>query len=116
VRLYSTTLLHGLKAVTLYLKKEIVIFSGHADHVGRSGDKIYPGADDNASGCAAILEIAQAFQSLEKKPLRSLLFLWVSGEEIGLFGSQSYISNPLFPLGNTVADLQYRHDRKGQRE
>ncbi|MBS1231674.1 MAG: hypothetical protein H6R35_512 [Bacteroidetes bacterium] len=87
------------------LKKEIVIFSGHADHVGRSGEKIYPGADDNASGCAAILEIAQAFQSLEKKPLRSLLFLWVTGEEIGLFGSQSYISNPLFPLGNTVADL-----------
>jgi hypothetical protein len=87
------------------LKKEIVIFSGHADHIGRSGDKIYPGADDNASGCAAILEIAQAFQSLEKKPLRSLLFLWVTGEEIGLFGSQSYINNPLFPLGNTVADL-----------
>jgi hypothetical protein len=87
------------------LKKEIVIFSGHADHVGRSGDKIYPGADDNASGCAAILEIAQAFQSLEKKPPRSLLFLWVTGEEIGLFGSQSYISNPLFPLGNTVTDL-----------
>jgi Zn-dependent M28 family amino/carboxypeptidase len=87
------------------LKKEIVIFSGHADHVGRSGDKIYPGADDNASGCAAILEIAQAFQSLEKKPLRSLLFLWVTGEEIGLFGSQSYVSNPLFPLGNTVTDL-----------
>jgi hypothetical protein len=87
------------------LKKEIVIFSGHADHLGESGDKVYPGADDDASGCAAILEIAQAFQSLEKKPLRSLLFLWVTGEEIGLFGSESYINNPLFPLENTVADL-----------
>ena len=52
-----------------------------------------------------MLEIADAFQSLEKKPLRSLLFLWVTGEEIGLFGSQSYVNNPLFPLGNTVADL-----------
>jgi len=87
------------------LKKEIVIFSGHADHIGETGGKVYPGADDNASGCAALLEIAQAFQSLGKKPLRSLLFLWVTGEEIGLFGSQSYVDNPLFPLENTVADL-----------
>jgi Zn-dependent M28 family amino/carboxypeptidase len=87
------------------LKKEIVIFSGHADHIGESGDKVYPGADDDASGCSALLEIAQAFQSLDKKPLRSLLFLWVTGEEIGLFGSQSYVNNPLFHLKNTVADL-----------
>lgn len=87
------------------LKKEIVIFSGHADHIGETGGTVNPGADDNASGCAAILEIAQAFQSLEKKPPRSVLFLWVTGEEIGLFGSQSYVENPLFPLENTVADL-----------
>ncbi len=87
------------------LRKEIVIFSGHADHIGQEGNRINPGADDNASGCAAILEIAQAFQSLDKKPLRSLLFLWLTGEEIGLFGSQSYVENPLFPLENTVADL-----------
>jgi len=87
------------------LKKEIVVFSGHADHIGGEGDRINTGADDDASGCAALLEIAQAFQSLEKKPLRSLLFLWVTGEEIGLFGSQSYVDNPLFPLENTVADL-----------
>ena len=73
--------------------------------LGGSEKMLYPGADDNASGCAAILEIAQAFQSLEKKPLRSLLFLWVTGEEIGLFGSQSYVNNPLFPLENTVVDL-----------
>jgi hypothetical protein len=87
------------------LKNEFVVFSGHADHIGRAGDKINTGADDDASGCAAILEIAEAFQSLERKPLRSLLFLWVTGEEIGLFGSQSYVNNPLFPLANTVADL-----------
>lgn len=87
------------------LRKEIVVFSGHADHVGMSGGTIHPGADDNASGCAAILEIAQAFQSLPKKPLRSILFLWVTGEEIGLFGSQSYVNDPLFPLEKTVADL-----------
>jgi len=87
------------------LKKEFVVFSGHADHIGGAGDSINTGADDDASGCAALLELAGAFQSLEKKPFRSLLFLWVTGEEIGLFGSQSYVANPLFPLENTVADL-----------
>jgi Zn-dependent M28 family amino/carboxypeptidase len=87
------------------LKKELVVFSGHADHIGTSGGNVNPGADDNASGCAAILEIAEAFQTLEKKPLRSLLFLWVTGEEIGLFGSQSYVSDPLFPLENTITHV-----------
>jgi hypothetical protein len=88
------------------LKNEIVVFSGHMDHIGKmKGGKINPGADDDASGCAAILEIARAFQSLDKKPLRSILFLWFSGEEMGLFGSQSYVNNPLFPLEKTVVDL-----------
>ncbi len=87
------------------LKQEIVVFSGHADHIGAAGERINAGADDDASGCAALLEIAGAFQSLDKKPLRSLLFLWVTGEEIGLFGSQSYVASPLFPLENTVADI-----------
>jgi hypothetical protein len=87
------------------LKKEFVIFSGHADHIGGSGENINPGADDDASGSAALLELAEAFQSLDRKPLRSLLFLWVSGEEIGLFGSETYVDNPLIPLENTVADL-----------
>lgn len=87
------------------LKNELVIFSGHYDHIGVSGTKVNPGADDDASGCAALLSMAKAFQSLEKKPLRSILFLWVSGEEIGLYGSQSYVNKPLFPLDKTVADL-----------
>jgi hypothetical protein len=87
------------------LKNEIVVFSGHYDHIGASGSKVNTGADDDASGCAALLSMAEAFQSLEKKPLRSILFLWVSGEEIGLYGSKSYVDNPLFPLEKTVADL-----------
>jgi hypothetical protein len=87
------------------LKNEVVVFSGHYDHIGGSGAKINSGADDDASGCAALLSMAEAFQSLKKKPLRSILFLWVSGEEIGLYGSQSYVDNPLFPLDKTVADL-----------
>jgi hypothetical protein len=87
------------------LRNEYVIFSAHADHIGESGGNINPGADDNASGCAALLSIAEAFQSLERKPLRSAMFLWVSGEEIGLYGSQSYVDNPLVPLEKTIVDL-----------
>jgi hypothetical protein len=87
------------------LKNEIVVFSGHYDHIGASGSKVFTGADDDASGCAALLSMAEAFQSLKKKPLRSILFLWVSGEEIGLFGSKSYVNHPLFPLEKTVVDL-----------
>jgi Zn-dependent M28 family amino/carboxypeptidase len=87
------------------LKNEIVVFSSHYDHIGVSGSQINTGADDDASGCAALLSMAEAFKSLKKKPLRSVLFLWVSGEEIGLYGSKSYVNNPLFPLEKTVADL-----------
>lgn len=87
------------------LRNELVIFSAHYDHIGAAGDKVNAGADDDASGCAALLSTAEAFQGLKKKPLRSILFLWVSGEEIGLFGSESYVNAPLFPLEKTVADL-----------
>jgi hypothetical protein len=87
------------------LKNELIIFSGHYDHIGTSGTSVNTGADDDASGCAALLSMAEAFQSLKKKPLRSILFLWFSGEEVGLFGSKSYVDHPLFPLEKTVADL-----------
>jgi hypothetical protein len=87
------------------LKKEVIIYSAHYDHIGAAGDVVNPGADDDASGCAALLEMADAFTQIKKKPLRSILFLWVAGEEIGLFGSKSYTDNPLFPLDKTVANL-----------
>ena len=87
------------------LKNEVVVYSAHYDHIGGYGDRIYVGADDNASGCAALLEMAQAFQSLKTKPRRTILFLWVSGEEIGLYGSAAYVNSPLFPLENTVVNL-----------
>jgi hypothetical protein len=87
------------------LKNEFLVYSCHADHIGGYGDKINTGADDNASGCAALLSIAGAFGKLDRKPLRSVLFLWFSGEEIGLFGSEYYADNPLVPLKNTVADI-----------
>ncbi len=88
---------------------EIVIISAHLDHVGKDEDgNIFNGADDDGSGTVSILEIAQAFQHAVKDgngPKRSILFLHVTGEEIGLYGSRYYSENPLFPLKNTVCDL-----------
>ncbi len=87
------------------LKNEYIVYSAHIDHIGISSQGVNTGADDNASGCAGLLSIAEAFQNLKKKPLRSVLFLWVSGEEIGLLGSRYYVNNPLVPLENTLVNL-----------
>ena len=87
---------------------EIVVISAHLDHEGIKDGEIYNGADDDGSGTVAILEIAQAFQMAAKAgkgPKRSILFLHVTGEEKGLLGSEYYTENPLFPLANTVCDL-----------
>jgi hypothetical protein len=92
------------------LMHEYVVLSGHMDHVGvgtpdESGDSIYNGADDDASGTAAVLEVAEAMASLETAPRRSMVFLVVSGEEKGLWGSEWYAENPTVPLDAMVADL-----------
>ncbi len=91
------------------LRDEYVIFSAHMDHlgVGRpvAGDSIYNGADDDASGTATVIELAEAFASLPAPPRRSVVFLTVSGEEKGLLGSRWYSEHPVFPLESTVADL-----------
>ena len=88
---------------------EIVIISAHLDHVGMDKDgNVFNGADDDGSGTVSIMEIAQAFQQAAKDgngPKRSILFLHVTGEEIGLYGSKYYTENPIFPLENTVCDL-----------
>jgi hypothetical protein len=92
------------------LKDEYVIFSAHMDHVGvgrpdATGDSIYNGADDDASGTVAVLEIAEAMAGLDPAPRRSMVFLWVSGEERGLWGSAYYASNPTVPVDAMVANL-----------
>ena len=88
---------------------EVIVISAHYDHVGVDKDgNIYNGADDDGSGTVAILEIAEAFQNAVKDgngPKRSILFLHVTGEEIGLYGSKYYTENPLYPLENTVCNL-----------
>lgn len=88
--------------------EEIVVISGHYDHVGTRNGVVYNGADDDGSGTVAVMEIAKAFQAAKKAgngPKRSILFLHVTGEEHGLFGSEFYTDNPVFPLVNTVVDL-----------
>jgi hypothetical protein len=86
------------------LKNEYLIYTAHFDHVGtdQNGD-VYNGADDDASGSTALLEMAEAFMLEKNKIKRSIGFLWVSGEEIGLFGSKYYSDNPIIPLNQTAA-------------
>src|SRR5690242_4654170 len=90
-------------------KDEYVIYSAHWDHLGRDstlkGDQIFNGAADNASGCAALLDIAQAFTKLPTPPERSILFLSVTAEEKGLVGSKYYAEHPLYPLNKTAANI-----------
>ncbi|MFP4089455.1 MAG: M28 family metallopeptidase [Cyclobacteriaceae bacterium] len=88
---------------------EYIIYTAHWDHIGINeavdGDSVYNGALDNASGTAVLLEIAEAFASMEKAPERSLVFLAVTAEEQGLLGSEYYTNHPIYPLDNTVANI-----------
>jgi hypothetical protein len=96
---------------------EVLIISAHYDHVGMKNDEIYNGADDDGSGTVALLEIAQAFEIAKKEghgPKRSILFLHVTGEEHGLHGSRFYSENPLFPIENTITDINI--DMIGRRD
>jgi hypothetical protein len=91
------------------LRDEYVLVSAHMDGLGVGapvdGDSIYNGADDNASGTAAVLEVAEAMSGLEERPRRSLLFVTVSGEERGLLGSTWFVEHPPVPLDKVVADV-----------
>ncbi len=97
------------------LKKEYVLFTAHMDHLGtpgsgegcaaRGGDSICNGADDDGSGTVAVLELAQAFGAAHERPKRSLVFMTVSGEERGLWGSEYFANHPTVPLASVVADL-----------
>jgi Zn-dependent M28 family amino/carboxypeptidase len=87
---------------------ELVVISAHYDHLGYDNGEVCNGADDDGSGTVSLMSIAKAFQKAYNdgyKPKRSVLFLAVSGEEKGLFGSKYYTDNPIFPLENTIANL-----------
>jgi Zn-dependent M28 family amino/carboxypeptidase len=114
------------------LKNEYVFFTGHMDHVGVAGmgngctavgaDSICNGADDDASGTTGVVMLAQAFSQMTPRPRRSLVFMTVSGEERGLWGSRWYSEHPELPLAQTVADLnmdmigRYFDDHPGWRD
>lgn len=90
------------------LKDEVLIVSAHYDHLGvRAGqpDTVFNGANDNASGAAAVMEMARALAALPERPKRSVLFLALFGEEVGEVGSAWYGKHPLFPLEKTIADI-----------
>ena len=96
------------------LKDQVVIFSAHHDHFGigepdATGDRIYHGAVDNASGCAQVLALARTYMALPaaERPRRSLLFLFVAGEERGLLGSKYYSMHPTFPAGKIAANVNF---------
>ncbi|MEO6682509.1 MAG: M28 family peptidase [Ginsengibacter sp.] len=89
-------------------KDEYVFISAHYDHLGKKGDVIYYGADDDGSGTVALIEMARAFSLAKKEgkgPRRTIVFLAFSGEEKGLWGSEYYSENPVFPLEKTTVDL-----------
>jgi len=89
-------------------KADVLVVSAHHDHLGIQNGKVFNGADDDGSGTSAIIAIAEAFAQAKKDghgPRRSLLFLSVTGEEKGLFGSEYYSKHPIFPLAATAADL-----------
>ena len=87
---------------------EYIVLTAHLDHVGMEGEEIFNGADDDGSGSMALLEIAQAFKMAAldgNRPKRSIVILHVSAEEKGLLGSEYYTENPLYPLEDTITNL-----------
>lgn len=104
----SANVVGRLEGSDAVLKKQAVIYTAHFDHVGRragEGDTIFNGAWDNASGTSEVLEIARGFAALKTRPRRTLLFLFVTGEEKGLLGSQYYTEHPVLPIADTAADI-----------
>lgn len=103
------------------LKDEVIVITSHYDHIGKKesgeGDLINNGADDDGSGTVAVMQLAKAFAQAKKDgngPRRSILFMTVAGEENGLLGSEFYTQNPIFPLENTVVNLNI--DMIGRRD
>jgi Peptidase family M28 len=106
--LHGSNVLGFIEGSDPQLKKEYVFITAHYDHLGVDKDKIYYGADDNASGTAGVIEIARAFAEAKRKglgPKRSVVCMLVSGEEKGLLGSSFYVEFPIFSLQQTIVDI-----------
>jgi len=107
-QLVGSNVLGYIEGMDPKLKDEVVVVTAHYDHLGIRGESIFYGADDNGSGTSTVIEVCQALMEAKKQnagPRRSVLVMLVSGEEKGLLGSQYYAENPVFPLANTVANV-----------
>ena len=102
-----------LRGSDAQLKDTYVVVTGHYDHLGvrpnPSGDNIYNGANDDASGTSSVIEIANAITAIGEKPRRSIIFMTVFGEEIGGLGARWYTGHPIFPIAKTIADVNLEH-------
>ena len=102
-----------LRGSDAQLKDTYVVVTGHYDHLGvrpnPSGDNIYNGANDDASGTSSVIEIANAITAIGEKPRRSIIFMTVFGEEIGGLGARWYTGHPIFPIARTIADVNLEH-------
>lgn len=107
--MHSSNLIGVIPGSSPTLKDQYVVYAAHLDHFGIGipvkGDSIYNGAHDNASGVAILLEIARAFRSLPTAPKRSVIITIVTGEELGLLGSDYFIQHPTVPKKDIVANL-----------
>jgi Zn-dependent M28 family amino/carboxypeptidase len=88
------------------LRREAVVIGAHYDHDGETDGQVWYGADDNASGTAALIELAEAFGSLNRRPRRTIVLVAFAGEEKGQVGSHHYVANPFVPAAQTVAMFQ----------
>jgi hypothetical protein len=96
------------------LRREAIVIGAHYDHLGDIGEEIFFGANDNAAGVGALLDIAKAFAHLPRRPRRTLVFVAFDAEEIGKLGSKSYVSKPAIPIQQTV--LMINFDMIGRNE
>jgi len=101
----SRNVIGRLDGIDAKLKDEFVVYTAHWDHFGKNAQGIFHGAEDDALGCAALVEMARAYTKLPAPPRRSILFLAVTAEEQGLLGSEYYAKMPIYPLAKTVANI-----------
>jgi Zn-dependent M28 family amino/carboxypeptidase len=101
----SANVVARLEGADPVLENEYVVYTAHWDHFGKNAEGIFHGARDNASGTAALVEMARAFTKASPPPKRSILFVSVTAEEQGLLGSEYYAVTPIYPLAKTVAEI-----------
>ena len=110
---WTTTIEQGILANVIGMitgtGTDTVIIGAHRDHFGRPGGVLFPGADDNASGTAVILEVARVLRKVDARPKRTILFISFSGEERDMLGSHLYTSQPVVPLTSTKAMINIDH-------